>query len=117
MICMKSVIFVSSSLWMRKHVVIGGVSGSLILQTEKDTLIIGKSCHWEFASSIYIFFISIWPEYEKHLKRYIYPRSGIHILSGKTNIGKLWKDSVSLIINRMEDKVGWRIDKKAEEEN
>lgn len=46
----------------------------------------------------------IWPEYQKHYKKHIENRSGIYTFSGKTNIRKLWRESVEAVVNKMEEK-------------
>jgi len=53
----------------------------------------------------------IWPEYQRHFKHHIKHRPAVQVLSGKTHIGNLWKDAVSLITNKMEEKFHYKINK------
>ncbi len=53
----------------------------------------------------------IWPEYQRHYKKYIGDRAGteIEVYSGKAHIGKIWRDSVDLISSKIEEKFPYQI--------
>jgi len=52
---------------------------------------------------------SIWPEYQRHHKHFIEDRDGIHVISGKAQIGNIWKDSVDLIMQQIDEKFAYKL--------
>ena len=52
----------------------------------------------------------IWPGYQQHYKNFVENRDGIHSFSGKTNVHKLWKDSVEIVTHKMEDKFSYTLE-------
>lgn len=51
----------------------------------------------------------IWPEYQRHYKNFVEDRAGINVFSGKSQIKKLWRETVEIIAHKLEEKYPYQI--------